>query len=225
MQVFRRGDTIGYDDDARVVVSAAASCAQRSKGLVVPESLLMVMLEDAEVAAAFGADLVTVRGALAADRERWPHERVSTVAGWSQPARAALNTAAWRAMTSQRRILTRGDLAFGLARSGGVAGPLAARIVPAWYDRASVAPRSVDGRADVFVINDDATPMEFVIDALKSHFGLGELGALYRMMRTHHRGSAHVGAWEARDAEARATAAREAAEKAGFPLRFEISAG
>lgn len=218
MQIFRRGDTIGYDEDAGLVVVTAALHAQRTKGLVVPESLLLVMMEDAEVARGFGAELERARGALENDRPRWVHERASNVAHWSQPARDALNGAAWRAMTSHRRHMTRGDVLAGIARAGGLAGPIATSLIPTWYDRPSsnVAP-------GVVVINDDATPMDFVVDTLKTHFGATEIGALYRMMRTHRRGSALVGAWEQGDAEARVAAAHEAARRAGFPLRFEIS--
>jgi ATP-dependent Clp protease adaptor protein ClpS len=223
MQIFRKGDTLGYDPDARVLVMAAALHAQRSGALVTPESLLLVALEDPELSSGLAGELEGARAALERDRPRWVHERASSLLHWSQPARAALDGAGWRTISRGRRAMTRGDLVSGLARAGGLAGPIAARLVPDWYDGALRLRPAGPGACDVWIVNDDVTPMDFVAFALQSHFGITELGALYRMLRTHLTGRAHVGSWSETEATERVRAAVAQARAAGFPLHFGVS--
>ncbi len=226
IHMYRTGEAMGYDEDVELHLQVAALHAQRTKSLVVPETLLLALLEDVDVAGGFGSELEPSRAQLEADGPRWPHERASSVAHWSQPARDALGFGAWRTVRAGRRRLTRGDVLSGLTRSGGIAGPLATRLVPERYDRIAVTPDGTwarPGWASVFVVNDDATTMDFVVHVLCGCFGLKDLAAISRMMRTHKRGSAHVGSWPRAEAEALAARARAEAKAAGFPLGFDVS--
>ncbi len=74
----------------------------------------------------------------------------------------------------------------------------------------------------VVMLNDDFTPMDFVVDALIRFFhkSPGEARAL--MMRVHEKGSAVCGVYTREIAETRVMQVERAARAAGHPLRCEI---
>lgn len=73
-------------------------------------------------------------------------------------------------------------------------------------------------RYHVMILNDDYTPMEFVIEVLERFFGLnGEL-ATRVMLQIHHNGRAAVGSYSRDVAETKATLVVEYARQHEHPL-------
>ena len=70
------------------------------------------------------------------------------------------------------------------------------------------------------LVNDDFTPHEFVVIALKAEFRLSEDQALRVMMTAHRRGACVVAVYTKDVAEARATNATDAGRRKGYPLLF-----
>lgn len=85
------------------------------------------------------------------------------------------------------------------------------------------APKRPQMRA-VVMLNDDYTPMEFVIEVLQKIFAMNEQKATKVMMQVHYKGQAVCGHYPADIAETKASAAITLAQEAGFPLlcRTEI---
>ncbi len=74
----------------------------------------------------------------------------------------------------------------------------------------------------VVVLNDDYTPMEFVVEILTLFFGLSEEQATQVMMQVHVQGRASVG-WYTRDvAETKAMQVIEYAQKNQHPLMCRV---
>lgn len=55
---------------------------------------------------------------------------------------------------------------------------------------------------DVVLLNDDETPMGFVVDVQQHFIGLDDEGACQLMLRVHHEGRAACGTYEREGAEA-----------------------
>ncbi|MEO0602501.1 MAG: ATP-dependent Clp protease adaptor ClpS [Myxococcota bacterium] len=94
----------------------------------------------------------------------------------------------------------------------------AARRMPELRPAFADARRAKPGRSPVGRVrldNDDATPMEFVVDQLVTHAGCTRIGATRAMLRVHRAGSAQV---RVPDPERVARAISEAARAAGHPL-------
>ncbi len=71
---------------------------------------------------------------------------------------------------------------------------------------------------DVFLINDDFTPMEFVADVLKKVFKMDVKTSERITMKAHFDGKALCGTYPKDLAETMACAAMDLARKAGYPL-------
>jgi ATP-dependent Clp protease adaptor protein ClpS len=75
---------------------------------------------------------------------------------------------------------------------------------------------------NVIMINDDHTPMEWVIDVLKTIFKHSEKSASSLTMTIHNEGSAIVGTYIHEIAEQKAVETVTASRNAGFPLQVSI---
>jgi len=73
-------------------------------------------------------------------------------------------------------------------------------------------------RYQVVILNDDYTPMEFVIDVLLRFFGLNADAATQLMLQVHHHGRAGVGNYSRDVAETKATLVVEYAQQHEHPL-------
>lgn len=73
-------------------------------------------------------------------------------------------------------------------------------------------------RYQVVVLNDDYTPMEFVVDVLAQFFGLNLEQATRVMLQVHHEGRAGVGNFTRDVAETKATLVVDHARQHGHPL-------
>lgn len=71
----------------------------------------------------------------------------------------------------------------------------------------------------IVMLNDDFTPMDFVVNVLLGIFNLSLEEAVQRMMQVHHEGRAIVGTFPKEVAEMKVAETMAVAEAAGHPLR------
>ena len=72
----------------------------------------------------------------------------------------------------------------------------------------------------VILVNDDYTPMEFVVTILKAEFRMSEEQAYRVMMTAHRRGVCVVAVYQRDIAETKASRATDAGRSKGYPLMF-----
>ena len=72
---------------------------------------------------------------------------------------------------------------------------------------------------NVVLLNDDETPMEFVVDVLRRFIGLDFEGATKLMLRVHHQGKAVCGTYGREQAEARVAGILAFADAHNHPLK------
>jgi ATP-dependent Clp protease adaptor protein ClpS len=77
-------------------------------------------------------------------------------------------------------------------------------------------------RYKVLFLNDDKTPIDFVIDVLMSVFKHTEETAKDLTLKVHHEGSAVVGTFTYEIAEQKGIETTQLARQAGFPLQIKI---
>jgi ATP-dependent Clp protease adaptor protein ClpS len=75
---------------------------------------------------------------------------------------------------------------------------------------------------NVIMLNDDSTPMEWVIDVLKTIFKHSQKSAEQLTLTIHNDGSAVVGTYIHEIAEVKSIEAVTASRQAGFPLQVRI---
>lgn len=78
---------------------------------------------------------------------------------------------------------------------------------------------------EVWLHNDDYTPIEYVVGILRDVFGLGWWKATLTTLRAHAAGSALVGRYPAEEAQRRVDAAHARARGDGWPLRLSAEPG
>ncbi|MCX6128455.1 MAG: ATP-dependent Clp protease adapter ClpS [Proteobacteria bacterium] len=71
----------------------------------------------------------------------------------------------------------------------------------------------------VFLLNDDYTPMEFVIHVLEKHFHKDHASATDLMLKVHNEGRALCGIYPFEIAETKLTVVTEEARQNGHPLQ------
>ncbi len=71
----------------------------------------------------------------------------------------------------------------------------------------------------VLILNDDYTPMEFVIEILERFFGLGHEDATRVMLHVHHKGAGICGVFTYEIAETKVTQVTDHARKHQHPLQ------
>lgn len=76
----------------------------------------------------------------------------------------------------------------------------------------------------VIMHNDDFTPMDFVVEILRSIFHKDEIEAVHLMMKVHESGSAAVGAYPRDIAATKVRSATAKAREEGYPFRMTIEA-
>jgi ATP-dependent Clp protease adaptor protein ClpS len=77
-------------------------------------------------------------------------------------------------------------------------------------------------RYKVIFLNDDKTPIEFVIELLKTVFRHTDETAKDITLKVHNEGSAVVGIYSFEIAEQKGVEATNLARQAGFPLQIKI---
>jgi ATP-dependent Clp protease adaptor protein ClpS len=74
----------------------------------------------------------------------------------------------------------------------------------------------------VEMLNDDFTPMEFVVDVLSRHFGMARLEAIRMMLHVHVNGSAILPQASMAQATQLAASANADSRRNYFPLLFRV---
>lgn len=74
----------------------------------------------------------------------------------------------------------------------------------------------------VIFLNDDSTPMEFVIELLTTIFRHDEKSAADLTLEIHNTGSAVVGVYSYEIAEQRGLEATQQSRTSGFPLQIQV---
>jgi len=78
----------------------------------------------------------------------------------------------------------------------------------------------------VRLLNDDATPMEFVVEVLQDVFGKNKAQAVALMLETHRHGRGTCGVYAERsEAEAKAGEVADIARQRGYPLMCVVEEG
>jgi ATP-dependent Clp protease adapter protein ClpS len=98
-----------------------------------------------------------------------------------------------------------------------------------WFEHGVLAHAPIDDDAfggtellDVWLDNDDRTPMDFVVATLRHDLALDATTAFTCMRTVHEKGRARVGTFPRPEAIARANAVLERARLAGLPLRARV---
>ncbi len=71
----------------------------------------------------------------------------------------------------------------------------------------------------VILLNDDYTPMDFVVEVLRRFFGITEDQAIGLMLTVHNKGAAVVGVFTREIAETKVTLVMDFARQNGHPLQ------
>jgi len=71
----------------------------------------------------------------------------------------------------------------------------------------------------VYLVNDDYTPMDFVVDILMTVFRKSQENATEIMLHVHHQGKGLCGVFTYEVAETKVDTVHELAEENGYPLR------
>lgn len=74
----------------------------------------------------------------------------------------------------------------------------------------------------VFLVNDDYTPMDYVVDILMHFFGMGESLAVQVMMDIHHKGKGTCGVFTREVAETKVVQVNQDAQAHGHPLKSQM---
>ena len=77
----------------------------------------------------------------------------------------------------------------------------------------------------VLLMNDDYTPMEFVVDVLMGIFGKNEQEAVHIMLKVHVEGSGLAGVYPFEIAETKVEEVHGRARAGGHPLRATLEEG
>ena len=85
-----------------------------------------------------------------------------------------------------------------------------------------VAETELEPPVDIFIHNDDVTPMDFVVAVLLHIFKLTTQDAQGVMLTAHYEGEAYVMTWPLEEAKYRVGKAHSTAREWGYPLRFTI---
>lgn len=74
----------------------------------------------------------------------------------------------------------------------------------------------------IIFINDDFTPMDFVVVVLVNIYGFDNVGASVKMMKIHNEGSAVIGVYSYATAETKKVLTDNFSRKYGYPLQVKI---
>ncbi len=74
----------------------------------------------------------------------------------------------------------------------------------------------------VFLLNDDYTPMDFVVDVLQTYFGKSHAEATEVMLKVHHEGRGLCGVYTYEIAETKVAQVSERAREEDYPLQCTI---
>jgi ATP-dependent Clp protease adaptor protein ClpS len=79
-----------------------------------------------------------------------------------------------------------------------------------------------DTKWNVLLLNDDTTPMDFVVDVIEQVFDIDLENARRLMLRVHNEGTAECGAYSQEIAKAKAAQVMDLAREHRHPLRCVV---
>ena len=216
-----------------------------------PEHLLLALTDDpdaAPVMQACNVDLEKLRGALLASMPAPDGSPFGTVPTTSQSFQADLQRATVHAQSVGREEITGANVLVTIL-AGPAAGFLHEQGMTR-YDATSFISHGITkdaqmrrrdrepaGRSGpqalssdsagasmfrVRLLNDDYTPMEFVVCILEEVFGLERETAMHIMLQTHQEGMGECGPFSREEAEARAAQVMDLARQNQHPLRCSL---
>lgn len=74
------------------------------------------------------------------------------------------------------------------------------------------------------MLNDDTTPMDFVVQVLMQYFSMDEERAVGTMLAVHNNGKAVCGTFTKDVAETKVLQVTQLARSSGYPLRCQVEA-
>lgn len=229
---------------------AVALAARRSHEIATPEHLLLALTDDPDavpVMQACNVDLETLRGAVSAsmcipEGSSLPD---GTVPRASRSCQADLQRATAHAQSVGRREISGADVLVAML-AGPAAGflheqgmtrydvtifishgitkdaQLRQRRTSEIMERSGPQASSGDAMFKVRLLNDDYTPMEFVVHVLEEVFELEREDAIRIMLKTHEEGRGECGVFSRGDAEIRVAQVIDMARQHQHPLRCEL---
>ena len=213
---------VGGDDEVHIVLSVAALRQARSP--LGAAAVARAALCNAEVAAAFERrgmvlDLVATRlDELLGDSPS--AEASSKEIALQDDLQTAVNAASLAAVARGDAEFSLADLMAAIAEGEGSVADFLRQLGVAFEDT-WVATTSGKGEDEAFVYvwNDDASPMEKVVDVLRDVFGEDELRSSYLMMSVHLRGFVALGPYGERRADTLVEEANACAQELEIPLQ------
>jgi ATP-dependent Clp protease adapter protein ClpS len=224
-----------YDRGASVALHLASNmCGELTitpAAAMTPEVLLLALAQDDAVSAELTLNDAAVRELEATAFSS--NEVAADFHGWGSRARGVLITAAESAGLHGGTI-RRGDL---LSALGGVSGLPHRLIADAGidfdalrHDRPQVAPAAREAGPDtpsdatvwLVAVDDDATPMNFVVHLIRERFGHTQARAQHLMYVTHFYGRAKLATLSLGRARELADEVHEFARLAGHPFALQL---
>jgi Uncharacterized conserved protein len=89
-------------------------------------------------------------------------------------------------------------------------------------DEKIIQDNRIPGKYNVVMLNDDVTPIEWVINILKSVFKHSDSNSQQITLKIHEEGSAVVGTYDYEIAEQKAIETTNLSRDQGFPLQIRI---
>lgn len=222
---------------------AAGFADVRGHADVTPEHLLLSLTEDldaAKVLHACAVDLDLLRQALLDHLDKAPRSKAAPHGG-ARPTRdhaRVVERAIAHLQHTSRNRLTGADVLVSLIEDDSPATGFLRRQDMTRLDAFSFLahgvvkappepdpPNNAGATCRVLLLDDDYTPMDFVVQVLEQVFGKSLAEARRIMLDVHRQGSAVCGVYARELAEARAAEVIDAARRCGHPLRCRVEAG
>jgi ATP-dependent Clp protease adapter protein ClpS len=224
---------------------AVALAEQQSHERARPEHVLLAFIDDpdaARVMRACNVDLEKLRGAVSALTSAADGTPDDAIGGTSHDFQTDLQRAAAHVRSIGREETNGADILVAML-AGPAAGPLHAQGMSV-YDATTFISHGItrDAQAErrradeileheeskgssmskVGLLNDDYTPMEFVVFVLEEVFELEHDDAVRIMLQTHHEGLGICGTFPREEAEARTARVMDLARQHQHPLRCRL---
>jgi len=214
---------------------AGAIARERGRTHATPEDLLIALIDDADASALMQAlkiDCDRLRRDVTGSMDQATDEPAgdpSEVWKYTPELQSVIQLAATHVQSTGRATVTGADILVGLftqpvghflQQQGVTRYDAVVYLSHGTAGEAMVPPdRSGAAHMEVFLLNDDYTPMEFVVWILEEAFGIGRDDATKIMLATHHNGRGSCGVFERAEAMELVAHAEKLANEHRHPLR------
>jgi ATP-dependent Clp protease adapter protein ClpS len=214
---------------------AGANAREQSRAHATPEDLLITLIDDADASAlmqALKVDCDRLRRDVTGYRDQAndePAGDASELWKYTPDLHRVLQIASTHVQSTGRAMVTGADILVELftqpvgrflQQQGVTRYDAVVYLSHGTAAEAMASPEASDAaRLEVFLLNDDYTPMEFVVWILEEVFGIGWDDATKIMLATHHNGRGSCGAFERAEATEHVARVNELAKEHRHPLR------